>query len=96
MNRTPVTGDIHAARDKREINVFGCGLAHTAAEAPKEAHFGICLNITTPYMPITSDGKAPDLKLFLEEIHNVSSAGWRKEESAPARRAAAATTPGRR
>jgi hypothetical protein len=32
VNRTPVTGDIHAARDGREINVFGCGLAHTIAK----------------------------------------------------------------
>ena len=36
VNRTPVTGDIHAARDKREIDMFGCGLAHTVAEAPKD------------------------------------------------------------
>jgi hypothetical protein len=69
VNRTPVTGDIDAARDKREIDVYGCGLAHTVAEAPKEAEFDIWLNITTPYMPITSDGKAPDLKPFFKEIH---------------------------
>ena len=68
VNRTPVTGDIYAARDRREIDIFGCGLAHTVAEAPKEAHFEIWLNITTPYMPITSDGKAPDLMPFLNQI----------------------------
>ena len=54
VNRTPVTGDIRAARDKREINFFGCGLRHTVAEAPKDKNFTIRLNITTPYMPITS------------------------------------------
>ena len=58
-DRTPVTGNIRAARDKREINVFGCGLAHTVAEMPKDAQFTIGLNLTTPYMPITSDGKEP-------------------------------------
>ena len=26
VNRTPVTGDINAARDKRDIDVYGCGL----------------------------------------------------------------------
>jgi hypothetical protein len=62
VNRTPGTGDIKAARDKRDIDVFGCGLAHTVATAPKEAQFSICLNIATPYMPITSDGKAPRYK----------------------------------
>ena len=32
VNRTPVTGDIDAARDKRDIDVFGCGLRHTIAQ----------------------------------------------------------------
>jgi hypothetical protein len=68
VNRTPVTGDIEATRDKRDIDAFGCGLSHTVATAPKEAQFAICLNITTPYMPITSDGKAPDLEPFLSTI----------------------------
>ena len=53
--RSPAVSD--AARDKREINLFGCGLRHTVAEAPKDKNFVIWLNITTPYMPITSDGK---------------------------------------
>jgi hypothetical protein len=68
VNRTPITGDIKAARDKRDIDAFGCGLANTIAQAPKDAQFDIWLNITTPYMPITSDGKAPDLLPFLREI----------------------------
>jgi hypothetical protein len=70
VNRTPVTGQLRAARDKREINAFGCGLRHTIAEAPKDAQFDIRLNITTPYMPITSDGKAPDLEPFLDALAN--------------------------
>jgi hypothetical protein len=63
-----VTGDIEATRDKRDIDVYGCGLSHTIAKAPKEKQFVICVNLTTPYMPITSDGKAPDLKHFFGEI----------------------------
>jgi hypothetical protein len=68
VNRTPVTGNIHVSRDDRNIDVFGCGLSHVVAQAPKTAHFVIRFNVTTPYMPITSDGKAPDLKPFLDEI----------------------------
>jgi hypothetical protein len=68
VNRTPTTGELHAARDKRDINAFGCGLAHTIAKAPSGVEFNIWVNVTTPYMPITSDGKAPDLKPFLNEI----------------------------
>ena len=81
VNRTPVTGEIDAARDKRDINAFGCGLSHTIAQAPKEAQFGIRLNLTTPYMPITSDGKEPNLEPFLNEIASAVSEGG--QEGAP-------------
>jgi hypothetical protein len=68
VNRTPITGEIGAARDKRDIDVYGCGLHHTIAQAPKDEQFVIWLNVTTPYMPITSDGKEPDLEPFLKGI----------------------------
>ena len=78
VNRTPVTGDIYATRDKRAIDVFGCGLHHTVAEAPKDKNFIIRLNLTTPYMPITSDGKEPDLRPFLDEIGSAIKKAVRK------------------
>lgn len=78
VNRTPVTGTINAARDKRDIDLFGCGLAHTIAQAPKEAQFEIWLNITAPYVPITSDGKAPDLNLFFDGISDAAGRAIRK------------------
>src|SRR5262249_43135600 len=68
VNRTPITGDVRAARDKREIHAFGCGLRHTIATAPIAAQFDIRINLITPYMPITSDGKTPNLAPFLEAI----------------------------
>ena len=68
VNRTPVTGDIYATRDKRDIDVFGCGLAHTIAKASAATQFDIVVNITTPYMPLMSDGKAPNLQPFLGAI----------------------------
>jgi hypothetical protein len=43
----------------------------TVGSAPKETQFDIWLNITVPYMPITSDGKAPDLTPFLHAIRTV-------------------------
>lgn len=71
VNRTPVSGSIKAARNKREINAFGCGLHHTIAKSPADVQFDIWLNITAPCVPITSDGKAPDLKPFRNEIATV-------------------------
>lgn len=71
VNRTPITGEINAARDNRKIDFFGCGLSHTIASAPKDTQFNIWLNITVPYMPITSDGKAPALMPFFGAICTV-------------------------
>ena len=78
VNRTPITGETEAARNKRDIDAFGCGLAHTIAQAPKEAEFDIWLNITTPYMPVTSDGKAPDLMPFYTQICSAVGKAVRK------------------
>jgi hypothetical protein len=78
VNRTPVAGDIHTSRDKREIDFFGCGLGNTVAEAPKDKNFAIWLNIIAPYMPITSDGKEPDLEPFLSELQIAVAKAVRK------------------
>jgi hypothetical protein len=78
VNRTPVTGSINAARDKREINAFGCGLRHTIATASKDAQFFISLHITTPFMPITSDGKAPNMEPFVDGIAAAATLAVRK------------------
>ena len=78
VNRTPVTGDIDIARDRRDIDLYGCGLHHTIAKAPEAAHFNTCVNIITPYMPITSDGKAPDLMPFFNAIASALGKAVRK------------------
>jgi hypothetical protein len=78
VNRTPVTGSIDAARDKRDIDAFGCGLSDTIAQAPIEAHFDITINIISPYIPITSDGKEPDLRPFLDVIRDATQKAVRK------------------
>jgi hypothetical protein len=78
VNRTPVTGDLRAARDKRDIDAFGCGLNHTLTVAPQSVQFDVWLNITTPYMPITSDGKAPNLRPFLDAIQTAAAKAVRR------------------
>ena len=78
VNRTPTIGGMDAFHDKRDIQAFGCGVEHTIAQAPKGAEFDIRLNITTPFMPITSDGKAPDLVPFLEAIQTAVGKAVRK------------------
>jgi Topoisomerase 6 subunit A/Spo11, Toprim domain/Histidine kinase-, DNA gyrase B-, and HSP90-like ATPase len=78
VNRTPVTAEVGAYREKRDINIYGCEVYYRIAEAPKDKHFSIELNIITPYMPITSDGKAPNLQPFLEAIARAISSAVRK------------------
>jgi hypothetical protein len=85
VNRTPVTGNIRAAHNKRDINLFGSNLHHNVAQAPKSAEFSISLDIITPYMPITSDGKEPDLEPFLDEICRAVGNAVRKAHAPHAR-----------
>ena len=78
VNRTPIAGEMALQRDKSEVNLFGCGLRHTVAKAPKELKFNVWLNITAPYMPITSDGKEPDVRPFLAVISAAMAKAIRK------------------
>jgi hypothetical protein len=68
VNRTPVASKAYAVHNKRDINAFGCGLHHTLATAPLADNFHIYVNVDSPYVPITSDGKEPDLSVFLDGI----------------------------
>jgi hypothetical protein len=69
VNRSPITGNLEAHHYKDTLFITGCGLHHhlTVGRRP----IRVCLNIETPYMPITSDGKAPDLRPFLRFIVSV-------------------------
>jgi hypothetical protein len=78
VNRTPVTGSVKAWRDKREINAHGCGLNHRIAEAPKDKQFHLRVNVITPHMPLTSDGKLPNLEAFFDPIAGAVSSAVRK------------------
>jgi hypothetical protein len=85
VHRTPVTGEIEAYRDgDKDICVFGCGLAHGFQQAPKKGAYDITVNIITPYCPITSDGKEPNLKPFVSEIlRAVTTATKKAQRAAP-------------
>jgi hypothetical protein len=83
VNRTPVTGEIGAYRNADKLVVIhGCGLAHRFQDAPRKGGFNINVNILTPYCPITSDGKAPNLEPFIEEIGEALVAATKKAQRA--------------
>jgi hypothetical protein len=66
VNRTPITGDVRAYIEKGKLILYGCGLADEIDV--KRGRHDLVVNITTPYCPITTDGKEPDFTPFEEEI----------------------------
>ena len=66
VNRTPITGEVKAYHSKNQLVLFGCGLEYGIDVGKREPR--LCLNLLTPYMPITSNGKAPDFRPFFHDI----------------------------
>jgi hypothetical protein len=83
VNRTPVTDDVSAWRSsERDLCLQGSGLSHYCSDAPKRGSYDVILHITTPYCPITSDGKAPDLAAFAGHILVAVEEAMRKAQRA--------------
>lgn len=76
VNRSPVVADVRARHEKTALIVHGCGLGHRIDVGRRPLQ--VWLNVTTPYMPITSDGKEPDLTPFMEDIYGVIEAVARR------------------
>ena len=83
VNRTPITGEVEAYRDgDKDICLHGSGLKHYCSSAPKKGGFNIVVHVTTPYCPIVSDGKVPDLGTFAETIIDAVEKATRKAQRA--------------
>jgi hypothetical protein len=83
INRTPSTDEVSAWRDSdKDLAVSGSGFDHYCPDAPKKGGYHVIVNITTPYCPITSDGKAPDLSRFAGRALAAISKALRKAQRA--------------
>jgi hypothetical protein len=80
VNRTPIAAEFLMRRDKTELNLFGCGLRHNVAKTPHGGDVTLWLNVMTPYMPITSDGKEPNLEPFVVSVIEAAGKAIRKIE----------------
>jgi hypothetical protein len=78
VNRTPITGTVSLARWQRDLTLNGCGLSTTLRAAPGRSGIDLRVNIITPYMPITSDGKAPNLSCCSQVIREVAGKAVRR------------------
>lgn len=66
VNKSPVTADVNVSTKQASTTIWGGGLYIDVKCRP--AYFYV--NIITPYMPITSDGKAPDFRPMSLMIEN--------------------------
>lgn len=84
VNRTPVVADMSIVRqeEKTVIGIFGCGLALGVKVGRNP--LSLILNIQTPYMPVTSDGKAPDLSRYKAAIQAAVETAARRSKRATA------------
>jgi hypothetical protein len=87
VNRTPVTSQPTAYRDSdNHICIFGCGVSHGFEDTPTKGAYSIVVNVTTPYCPITSDGKAPSLEPFVDTIGIALTIATKKAQRAAPKR----------
>jgi hypothetical protein len=81
VNGTPITGETYIdRRGKTEVGIFGCGLKHRFTRVSRQ-NFFVTLNVTIPYMPITTDGKEPDFTRIIGAVQTVLSKSTRKLKS---------------
>ncbi len=86
-NRTPVSSDVRAFHNPKDLTqaIIGCGLRHAVKKIGRRP-VKVRLNIDTPFMPICSDGKSPDLRPLWTSIEaTVYKATRRAKTSQPSR-----------
>ena len=79
VNRTPITGDVCTTlmKDRTYLGLIGCGLSNereniaTPVKVVRNRHFRFVVNVIAPYLPITTDGKEPDLTCIRDELAKV-------------------------
>jgi hypothetical protein len=70
VNRTPVCAEVAVRRDEgANYAIIGCKLRHQFAAGRKDAgEFRVLVNVITPFVPLVSSGKDPDLSQMRDEI----------------------------
>ncbi len=84
VNRTPITGSVRISPDGAgKPAIWDCGLRN-ALDIPAKGTWWVKINLTAPFVPVTTDGKEPNLELFADEIVGaVSLAIKRAQKAAP-------------
>jgi hypothetical protein len=69
VNRSPTAAPIRItmSSDKR-LAIFGCNLAHGIDRVPSGGAYEVVLAVTSPVVPVTTEGKEPDLGPLWNEV----------------------------
>jgi hypothetical protein len=79
VNRTPVPADLDTYHEKDKQSFCGCGISPVFTVGRRPVRLWI--NVDSPYMPITSDSKLPDLSPMLREIRIAVEKAIRRAKS---------------
>lgn len=80
VNRTPVAAVVEGYKNKKDITIHGCGLGHRFET--ERGYYEMRISIISPVVPITTDGKEPDLLPFLSTIIDTATKAVRKAKRA--------------
>jgi hypothetical protein len=84
VNRTPVVGELSAWTNASNLHLSGCGCEMMVIESSR-APVKLWINIETPYMPITTSGKEPDISRFVPAIKEAATKAIGKAKRASSR-----------
>ena len=80
VNKSPVTAEVESFYSKNDLTLYGCGLSHRIPVGRSSPW--VWLNVITPYIPLTTDGKAPDLRPLVASIGEVVTKGTARAKRA--------------
>lgn len=68
VNRTPIISDVDVIYNAKRLTIYGSGLNSNVDNHRLKNLPEIWVNVITPYMPIVSNGKEPDLSVIEDQI----------------------------
>lgn len=82
-NRTPTAASGRMGRgDRGKAYLAGCGINHYVSVGKKPV--ALFISVTSPWIPITTDGKEPNFEPIFDEIESAVKAACRKQVRGPA------------
>jgi len=82
VNRSPVATSVRLVPGGDHLVAFGCNLTHCIERVPADGAYEVVLAVTSPTVPITTEGKEPDLRPLWDAIVPVLAKAMRAAHKA--------------